>query len=354
MNIGNISNNIYFRGIQQSIPSIFAPFAYKNCSLTKEITSLQKNEQTIIPTNSQLMLGKDYVLNSRNPKLQNMLDKKGSIIVGSSPTANIVLPQFYNGVNAEHLRLEKQGSKIIATDLGSNKGTEVIPKDKIKAFQIGTKDIKLAQGEIGDCFILATLYSLSRTPKGQKILEKMVEVDDNGNHIVTFKNKEPITITLEELDSERASKDKDWACGEMGTKAIERAYAKTIKTNNDMCNSIQIDKGGRIFDALKLMTGKECTMKKIEEQNIDSFLEDISTKGLETQFLTCSTPHIGKYGKFMDSESKFVTGHAYSIKNINAKDKTIEIVNPHNTKKSEVISWEDFKTLFEYIYIADM
>ena len=354
MLIGKINNNVYFKGIQQSTPDIFAQFKYKNCSQAQEITPLQKNEETIIPSNSQLRLGDDYTLNCRNPKLQDILDKKGTVVVGTSPTANISLPQFYNGVNSEHLKLEKQGSRVIATNLSSTKGTEMIPKDEIKAFQVGAQDLKLAQGEIGDCFVLATLYSLSRTQQGQKLLEDMVKVDDNGNYIVTFRNKEPIIITPEELDSERSTSEKDWACGEMGTKAIERAYAKFIKTTPNMHNSIQIDKGGRITDAMKLITGKECTMYKIEEQNLESFFTAISQKGMDNQFLTCSTPHTGKYGKFVDSESKFITGHAYSIKNINKKDKTIEIVNPHNTKKSETISWDDFKTMFEYIYIADM
>ena len=354
MNIRNIGNSVYFKGIQQSIPNIFAPFSSKNCSQIKEITPLQSGVSTIVPKNSQLRLGNDYSLNIRNPKIQDVLDKKGSIIIGTSPEANISIPTFYNKVNNQHLQLEQQGTKVIARNLSTTYGTEIIPKDKIKAFQVSTKNLKLAQGEIGDCFVLATLYSLSQTPNGQKIIEDMVKVDDNGNHIVTFKNQKPITITLGELDSERETTAKDWACGEMGTKAIERAYAKLIKTNQSMCNSIEIDKGGRIVDALKLMTDKKCDMYEIKEMEIDSLLTDIENKGLGNQFITCSTPHIGKYGKFMDSASKFITGHAYSIKNINIKDKTIEIVNPHNTKKSETISWDDFKTMFEYIYIANI
>ena len=346
--------NIYFKGIQQNIPNIFIPFSTKNGSQIRNITPLENREKTIIPNNSQLILGNDYTLNCRNPKLQDLLDKKGAIVVGTSPTANISVPQFYNGVNSTHLQIEKQGSKIIATDLSSTQGTEIIPKDKIKAFQHGTENLKLAQGEIGDCFVLATLYSLSRTPIGQKMLENMVQVDDNGNYIVTFNNKKPITITPQELDSERKSENKDWACGEMGTKAIERAHAKSIKTNLLMLNSAQIDKGGRITDALEIITGKKCTKHKLSEENIDTFLNSITKKGLENQFLTCSTPHNGNYGKFMNSKSKFITGHAYSIKNIDTKEKTIEIVNPHNTKKSEVISWDNFKSMFGYVYIATM
>ena len=333
------------------MPSIFAPFIKQESS---HIKTLEKNKSTIVPNDSQLRLGNEYTLNLRNPNLQDELNKKGSIVVGTAQTANIALPTFYNKVNSEHLMLTKQGSQILAKNLGSTHGTQIIPKEQIKAFQTGTKNLELAQGEIGDCFVLATLYSLSHTPAGQKILENMVKVDDNGNYVVTFKDKDPITITPQELDSERKTDDKDWACGEMGTKAIERAFAKLIKTNPLLCNSVQIDKGGKITDAFKLITGKECSMHKIEEQTSDSIFSAITEKGLETQFLTCSTPHNGIYGKFMNGSSKFITGHAYSIKNINTEDKTIEIVNPHNTKKSETISWDDFKTMFEYVYIADM
>lgn len=351
MFIGKISNYLNFKGIQQSIPPIFAPFSKEN---NTTITPLKKREETIVLNNSQLRLGNDYTLNLRNPNLQAALDKKGSIIIGTSADANISLPKFYDKVNSKHLMLSKQDGEITATNLSSRYGTKIIPQKHIKAFQTGTQDLKIAQGEIGDCFVLATLYSLSRTPIGQKMLENMVQVDDNGNYIVTFNDKKPITITPQELDSERKSENKDWACGEMGTKAIERAYAKLIKTNQLMLNSVQIDKGGRITDALEIMTGKKCTKHKLSEENIDTFLNRITEKGLDSQFLACSTPHIGNYGKFMNSESKFITGHAYSIKNIDTKEKTIEIVNPHNTKKSEVISWDNFKSMFEYIYITDM
>ena len=173
MNIGKISNSVYFKGIQQSIPNIFAPFSSKNCSQIKEITPLQSGVYTTVPNNSQLRLGNDYSLNTRNPKIQDALDKKGSIIIGTSPEANISIPTFYNKVHNQHLQLKQQGAKIIARNLGTTYGTEIIPKEKIKAFQVGTRDIKLAQGEIGDCFVLATLYSLSRTQNGQKILENI-------------------------------------------------------------------------------------------------------------------------------------------------------------------------------------
>ena len=161
MFIGKISNYLNFKGIQQSIPPIFAPFSKEN---NTTITPLKKREETIVLNNSQLRLGNDYTLNLRNPNLQAALDKKGSIVVGTAQTANIALPTFYNKVNSEHLMLTKQGSQILAKNLGSTHGTQIIPKEQIKAFQTGTKNLELAQGEIGDCFVLATLYSLSRTP----------------------------------------------------------------------------------------------------------------------------------------------------------------------------------------------
>ena len=152
MSIGKISNSVYSKGIQQSIPNIFAPFSYKNCSQIKEITPLQSGDSTIVPKNSQLRLGNDYSLNIRNPKIQDVLDKKGSIIIGTSPEANISIPTFYNKVNNQHLQLEQQGTKVIARNLSTTYGTEIIPKDKIKAVQVSTKNLKLAQAEIGDCF----------------------------------------------------------------------------------------------------------------------------------------------------------------------------------------------------------
>jgi hypothetical protein len=75
--------------------------------------------------------------------------------------------------------------------------------------------------------------------------------------------------------------------------------------------------------------------------------------GLENFVLTCSTPKKGNFFGYMDYQRRFNENHAYGIKNIDSYKQTIEIVNPHNTMKSETISWNEFAQLFDYIYIGN-
>ncbi|MBE7704217.1 MAG: hypothetical protein E7Z90_00220 [Cyanobacteria bacterium SIG29] len=351
----NIQNSIFNRQFSLNLhqtPQVFLPFKCNDEGNTKEVTELSGKTPTIIPNDCQLRLGNNYSLNMLNPKVHNLLDKKGEISVGTSSKCNMILPNFYNGVTLQHLRIQKVGDTLIASDNSSKTGTKIIPRKEVKAFQVGTKDIKLAQGELGDCYLLATIYALSRTSNGQKLLEKMVSMDKNGNSIVTFKDKNPIKITPSELDSERQTQDKDWACGEIGTKAIERAYAKLIKENSAEANSVQIDKGGFPLVALETLTGIKGQAEHITEDNAELILQKIEQNGLDNQILMCSTPHNGNYGKYRDKKQKFITGHAYAIKNINSKKGTIEIINPHNTKRSEFISFDEFKQIFDFIYTA--
>ena len=51
----------------------------------------------------------------------------------------------------------------------------------------------------------------------------------------------------------------------------------------------------------------------------------------------------------MDKKYRFIGEHAYSVGNIDAQNRLIEIINPHNTKKSEVISWDEFKQYFDVV-----
>lgn len=352
MNIQNsMYNSIFHLNLRQT-PQVFLPFKCNDRENTKEVTELSSKTPTIIPKDCQLRLGNNYSLNTLNPKVHNLLDKKGEITIGKSSKCNMVIPSFYNGVNSTHLRLKQVGDTLIASDESSKTGTRIIPRKEVKAFHCGTENIKLAQGEIGDCFLLSTIYALSRTNNGQQLLEKMVSMDENGNCIVTFNHRNPIKITASELDSERKSTDKDWACGEIGTKAIERAYAKIIKRNPDMQNFVQINQGGYPLEALEILTGIKGQAEHITEDNAESILQKIEQIGLDNQILMCSTPHKGNYGKYRNKNQKFITGHAYAIKDINSKEKTIEIINPHNTKRSEFISFDEFKQIFDFIYTA--
>ena len=318
-------------------------------------TSLKRGVKTKIPNNSQLYLGNNFTIDVRNQNILKVLEEKGTVKIGRSPYCDIVVPEFYSSVSREHLVLSKVENEIVATDLNSRNATEVIPANKVKAFYNGANNIELSQANIGDCYLLSTIYSLSRNNLGAQILENMVQVDKDGNYIVTFYNRSPIVVRPDELDGQtRKSDKKNSVSGDLGVKAIERAYAKMLLPFSGIGPTmfLNIDNGGYPSNALKDLAGIDSKKHTVRKTDINALFTSLIYSGRDNFIITCTTPNIAKYDKYVDKQGRFIKNHAYSIGSIDINKQTVEIINPHNTKVSNVISWKEFESLFDYIYTA--
>ncbi len=363
MLIQRCDDNIIVTDLNSTNGTKFTGFKKQDYLLNYEnitdITTLQKNVPTLIPSDSQLYLGNSFTIDMRNPNIKNLLDKKGIIYVGRCEPNDIQVSKAHSTVSRTHLKLEKSGESIIATDISKTNKTHVVPKNKIQPFYNGVKDIFLAQSNIGDCFLLSTLYAMSHTPSGQNMLLNMVSIDNNGNYWVKFYNNSPIKVKLEELDGQKSNKsEKISVSGDLGIKAIERAYAKMIKNifnsfnadNNTMF--MAIDHGGWMDTALKKMTGLKSYSFNPMKSDMRPIFNKILKNGIDNYILTCSTFHKGNYDKYMDPKRQFRAKHAYAVFDINPKKRTITIVNPHNTQKHYELSWEEFSKYFDMFFAA--
>ena len=325
---------------------------YSNIS---EIKNLRKGIKTKVPNNSQLYLGSNFTIDLRNKNILELLDEKSVVKIGRSLDCDIIVPEFYACVSREHLILTKVGDEITATDLNSKNATQVVPAKKVKAFYNGANNIQLSQANIGDCYLLSTIYALSRNEIGAQILENMVKVDENGNYIVTFYNRSPILVAPDELDGQKSNeKEKRSVSGDLGVKAIERAYAKMLNhfRNNGQTMFMKIDEGGFPSNALKDLCGMKFKNHIVALTNIPELQRGITVLGRENYIINCTTPNCAPNKKFVDPEKRFIKSHAYSVGNINRDYKTIEIINPHNTKIRDIISWDEFSKYFDNIYVA--
>lgn len=315
------------------------------------IEQLVPHKKTIIPADAQLKLGSDLIIDMRNKNILNLLDENDEIEIGRSKECDIVIDNFHEYTSRKHLSLSKRNGQIFATDLGSKNGTYIIPKNKIKPFYNGAKNIELSQANIGDCYLLSTIYAMSRSDAGAKMLENMVNIDDNGNFIVSFANSYPITIKPDELDGQESfwdNKKKRSVSGDLGIKALERAYGRMIKKFKGYRTMFcDLDNGGFTDTALFKMTGLTSTkIFNSDKEKLYKTLSEIKENGLNSYIITCSTPSQGKYGKYMDPQKLFISKHAYAVSDINTDKHKITIVNPHNTKKKYTISWDDFSKMF--------
>lgn len=332
-------------------------FKVNDYSGINEVTALKKGIRTIIPDDCQIYLGEDLTLDVRNKNILELLNQKGLIQIGRSPMCDLVVDEFYSQVSRIHMQLEKVGNKIIATDLNASNNTQIIPKNKIKAFNGGVENLRLGQSNIADCYLLSVLYALSRTPKGQKYIENMVKVDDRGNYNVKFyDSQKPISVAPEDLDGQIVDGNRKRSVkGDLGIRAIERAYGRML-INCDYGNKtlfLEIDKGGSPIVALRKLTGIQGDFISTSMGKIEKTLYDICQKGLDNFVLTCSTPKKSKYNNYVDSQRRFISRHVYGIKDINPYTRNIEIINPHNTRTSYTISWDEFEQMFDFLYVGE-
>ncbi|MBQ9246748.1 FHA domain-containing protein [bacterium] len=353
-NIGT-PNSVKFAGVINKYQT-----DYSNINTRK---FLIKGIPTKVPNASQIYLGCDLTLDVRNKNLLKELEKKGTITVGRGKECDFVVPDFYNQVSRKHLKIEKDDNDIIVTDLGSMNGTEIIPQNCIKPFYGDLRKLAFRQSNIGDCYLLANLYALSQSRVGRNYLENMVRVDNNGNYIVKFSFEEPITIRPDELDGQKAANlpEKKSVSGDLGIKAIERAYGRMLKEkentfyrNQDLNQTLYnaIDEGGYVDRTLFELTGISSDSHCLRRTNVDALLYSIERSGIDNNIITCTTPEYGKYDRYVDPDHKFIRKHAYAVKHIDSINRTISIVNPHNTKLTETISWDEFSKYFDYLYNA--
>ncbi len=363
LNVTKYDKNIVVEDISSTNDATYMPshsFAGGNFVNTQYKRPLYPRYLTKIPQDCQLYLGHSFALDVQNQNLLDELNCGRSIYVGTDPECDIKVNSFHS-VDDKHLKLIKQGDELFAMDLGSQHGTEVIPRNEVKPFYCDISKLHLSQSNIGDCYLLATIYAMSRSPKGQKILERMASVDDNGNYNVKFFLKKPIKVSLDELDGQTTGIEiMRSVSGELGLKAIERAYAKMVKDDDGSILSrgkqseptlfFKIN-GGNPTIALKKMTGIKSNIVYTRKTNLAPLFEKFS-QNMDNYILTCATYDTD--GVLEGRGANFRARHGYAIKAIDSASKLIMVANPHDTRFSYPVSWDEFSNIFTELYYADL
>lgn len=123
---------------------------------------------------------------------------------------------------------------------------EVIPKGNLNC----KIDKCFNQGQIGDCWFLASIAAVQRSPKGQDILDNMITDNKDGTYTVKFKGADKeYTVSAIEL----LSKD-DYAYGDFDVRILEIAAEKHYNIKG-------ID-GGNPASGLELLLGTGDKMEK--------------------------------------------------------------------------------------------
>ncbi len=243
-----------------------------------------------------------------------------------------------------------------------------------------SKTSVITQGDIGDCYLIASLKSVAESKKGRNILKRLIEVGDNS-YKVTFPAfpEVPVFVEKQNLDTSIDASE-SFVSGDIGFKLLEQAYEKfLLKREYGVEKLPELSRamldGSFPGNVLFAMTGVNPTCFNTKCENLihqvygntfhsaslenpqvvdglNNFIEELKTHA-DDFIITVTTPNhtfpsVGD-DRFMDKENKrFPHNHALSIVKID--DKRIFIVDPRYGDEIHELSYVDFAKYFSAIH----
>ena len=219
----------------------------------------------------------------------------------------------------------------------------IIASDKWQAEKPNCKiDKDFHQGNIGDCWLIASICAIAANKDGLKILNNCIKKNDDGSYTVKFKgSKESFNVTPMEIYS------RDYSTGDMDVRILELAAEKYF-------NITGID-GGRPASALELLLGsnellrnyaqtfnpiqdsKEKLQKLIKDPNV------VVTAGTKKPLTELFHESKKSYN------DKLPTGHGFAVLDIDNEYVYLKDPNKSDTLR---ITIEEFQEKFDNIEYA--
>ena len=210
-------------------------------------------------------------------------------------------------------------------------------------------DKNFSQGQIGDCWFLASIAAVKRSPKGQKVLDNTIKDNGDGTYTVKFKGaKEAYTVSALEI----MSKD-DYAYGDLDVRILE------IAANKHSLISIN---GGNPADGLELLLGTGDRWINVvrnfsPKPNKEKIAELLKNPNIV--ITTAIAPWSKLFGLVMKSvddkeeyKGDIATAHGYAIKGID--DKNIYLINPWYTEKTITIPLDVFEDYWANVQYTEI
>lgn len=328
-----------------------------NISLDGSVSSLEKRSQAAADSAVDAAQRRGEAVQGA---ISNSEKKQNDLINNSKPTTKPI------SSTTEKIQTEVTSAapKISAAAGTASKSVT----DKL-LFPNGIENLDFMQSNIGDCYLLSSVYGLSRNAKGQELLKNMVSIADDGNFVVKFNNEKPIIISPSQLKGtiNKNGKSLRGVDGDLGLKAIECAYGKKQMVlalkNTPQTAYLSAIREGSPDEALKVLGGFKTRLYgdslrgvlSNQEVDVERILND-AADNFEDRIICATTP-TSRFAKvksgdkaWMDKHKVFDCSHAYNISNIDKKHKKVTIINPHDTTKKEVLSFSEFSKIFSRVF----
>lgn len=244
----------------------------------------------------------------------------------------------------------------------------------------------LKQQNVGDCYAVAAIHAMSRSPHFEMICRSSMKKLPDGSWQVRVplmsESGQMVTITPEEISPQwnkqflRRGKDSKFmpdlrprlkpVKGKEGLQVLEAAFIKAkfgtvdrLAAEGGWGDEVLLQLGGDKFKQYRLNSATYNTEKKKweypglsslnekQQAYLDHYLENFDP---EVHMATVSTKHgkgeiLGFY-KAKGALEFLVPGHAYSISDVDREKRVITIANPWNTAKPINLTFDQFKENF--------
>ena len=319
----------------------------------------EENHTVNIPRDAEIPYGySSYEYNGATLDVYRIKDDYKSQLVHPQ---NFDWDDFNKSVSTWSLKpsIKTSGARKLGGDTGGS--TDVNINGKI--------DGEVTQGNTGDCWLIAALYSMSSTGKGREIIKDAITVNPDDSVTVTFAGLGvSYTITREQLEAFNTDNnlsdpysngaEDDVLAMEIATEMLlEDIQAGRVKTNSNNPMLAELAMAGGIGDGglpdqlIYYLTGVDSQeyynedLSPLGENQVYKVLNDAYKSG--SKCLTFGLYGNGHSAKLTNGQTFRLDlgagGHALAITDI-TKD-TVTFVNPWNTSVKYTMTWKEFAKL---------
>lgn len=228
------------------------------------------------------------------------------------------------------------------------------------------QDLSRAKQLFHDCYLVSSLNALSRSSKGQKILQNRIAHDERG-YIVRFSKinngAKDYFISQKKLENVIFINENGQICDEARNhnpvlKAVEFAMRRLVWENplkKSIINrlalgfeSFEYNNPSRfleMFTGIKPRVINEKTPRMTLKHNAEEVIETFSKIARDND--SCFI-----IGTGINRPTTFVDWHCYSVKNVNDNDKSITLLEPRTHEQIKIpyeVAIQKFKFLVGYL-----
>ena len=287
-------------------------------------------------------------------------------------------------VHIEPVQVNNQGNPTEGGQMGQLSQNDIgqIQKD-LDALKNGTFNWEgMKQGQIGDCYFLASMAALAQTPEGQRRLASMIQphYDEHGNvdgYLVRLPDDpaHPNASPGREVFVHSKYINGATQGGRVGVYSIlEAAWGQNHPGgSNSSGNTPPGIGGGMPADSFKVMTGKSATTLKSDGSpngyNIFERADLIAASQQQQPMVASTVATDATYTQGMASVDATVNGqptqidlyraHAYTI--VSADANGVTLCNPHGSNPTTgggeapatfTLSWDDYEKYYGHTTIG--